>query len=106
MTITLTERQRDVLRWLEDEEFRTPRSVGGTDGSHHSATLERLAQRGLAERKKFHAIHCPHGSTQRSKLVNNRWVDTDGHPPYEGCRCKGSCRYRRTPAGRAALGIK
>src|ERR1700746_2234318 len=96
----LTERQRELLRWLDDEAFRTPMDLGGTNGSHHSATLAQLARKGLAERKKLHAIYCPNGSTQRKKLVDGyRWEYTEGHPPYEGCRCKGSCRYRRTPAG-------
>lgn len=78
--------------------------IGGRDGSHHSATLAQLTKKGLAERKKLHAIYCYHGSTQRQKLVDNRWVYTDGHPPSTKCCCKGSCRYKITPAGRKVLG--
>ncbi len=77
--------------------------VGARDGSHHSATLSALAGRGLVDRKKIHATYCYNGSTQRQKLVDNRWVVTDGHPPSTACCCKGSCRYRVTPAGRKAL---
>lgn len=99
----VTQRQLDLLGLLDDKEFSTPMHVGGRDGSHHSATLAQLARKGLAERKKLHAMHCPNGSTWRQKLVAGRWKTTGGHPPYKGCRCKGSCRYRRTPAGRRAL---
>lgn len=81
-----------------------PMDIGGRDGSHHSATLAQLTKKGLAERKKLHAIYCYHGSTQRQKLVDNRWVYTDGHPPSTKCCCKGSCRYKITPAGRKVLG--
>ncbi len=78
--------------------------IGGRDGSHHSATLRRLANHGLVDRKKLHAIYCYNGSTQRQKLVDNRWVVTDGHPPSTKCCCKGSCRYKITPTGRQAVG--
>jgi len=77
--------------------------IGGRDGSHHSVTLAQLADRGLAERKKLHAIYCHHGSTQRHKLVDGRWVTTDGHPPSMKCNCKGSCRYQVTTAGKEAI---
>ncbi len=96
----LTELAFDLLRWqLEDEEWKTPRMMGGRDGSHHHATLARLVRLGLAERRKIHSVHCVHGSTQRRTLVNNRWEYSDGNPPFQGCSCKGHCRYRRTPAG-------
>lgn len=78
--------------------------IGARDGSHHSVTLAQLAKKGLAERKKLHAIYCYNGTTQRQKLVDNRWVVTDGRPPSTGCCCKGSCRYRITPAGRREVG--
>lgn len=95
--MTLTARQRDVLRWLDDERWQTPMEIGATDRSHHSGTLMQLVKKGLVETKKLHAIYCPNGMTQR---IGKRGEITDGHPPYEGCRCKGSRRYRRTPAGR------
>lgn len=79
--------------------------IGARDGSHHSYTLSTLARHGLIERKKLHAIYCYHGSTQRQQLVDNRWVYTDGHPPSTKCCCKGSCRYKITPAGRKAVGL-
>lgn len=99
----MTDRQLELLRWLDDEQWQTPRHLGGRDGSHHSDTLAQLVKMGMAERSKLHAMHCVHGMTTRKKLVNNRWEYTAGHPPYAGCSCKGSCRYRRTPAGRRVV---
>jgi hypothetical protein len=100
----LTDKQREVLDSLSGmRDWAAPMYFGGRDGSHHSDTMRRLVDLGLAERKKLHAIYCYHGSTQRQKLVDNRWVTTDGHPPSKKCCCKGSCRYRITPAGRKAL---
>ena len=83
----MNERQRELLRWLDDEQWKTPMHVGGFSGSHHSNTLMSLVKLGYADTKKRHAIYCPNGM-----LVNGR--------PYKGCRCKGSRRYRRTKAGR------
>lgn len=51
-----------------------PMDCGGSNGSHHSYTLHKLAKRGLCDRKKY----------------GNR-------------REKGSCRYRINDAGRAFL---
>ena len=100
----LSERQLDVLDSLTlFKDWVTPRFVGARDSSHHSGTLRDLAKLGLVDRKKLHAMYCYNGSTQRKKLVNNRWVYTDGHPPHPGCCCKGSCRYKITRAGRKAL---
>jgi hypothetical protein len=100
----LSDRQLDVLETLAVYgDWARPMDIGARDGSHHSATLSGLAKRGLAEKKKLHAIYCYNGSTQRQKLVNNRWVYTDGHPPSTKCCCKGSCRYRITPAGREVV---
>lgn len=100
----LSDRQLDVLESLAAYgDWARPMDIGARDGSHHSATLGGLAKRGLAERKKLHAIYCYNGSTQRQKLVNNRWVYTDGHPPSTKCCCKGSCRYKITHAGREAI---
>ena len=99
----ISERQLDVLESLAAYgDWARPMDIGARDGSHHSATLGQLARHGLADRKKLHAIYCYYGSTQRQKLVNNRWVYTDGHPPSTKCCCKGSCRYKITRAGRKA----
>ena len=101
----ISDRQCDVLRSLAAYgDWAQPMDVGGRDGSHHSATLNQLVRKGLAERNKLHAIYCYNGSTQRQKLVDNRWVVTDGHPPSPKCCCKGSCRYKITTAGRKAFG--
>lgn len=83
MANDLTPRQLEVLHYLSDTEFLRPMDVGGRDGSHHSATLAALAKRGLVDRKKLHAIHCPHGSRRSDGTLSTR------------CRCKGSCTYRR-----------
>ena len=100
----ISDRQHDVLGSLAAYgDWARPMDVGGRDGSHHSATLAQLARQGLAERKKLHAIQCYHGSTYRQKLVDNRWVTTEGHPPSTKCCCKGSCQYRITPAGRKVI---
>lgn len=99
-TVKLNERQRELLEYLDEERWKTPMDVGGRDGSHHSATLTQLANKGLAERKKIHMLYCPNGTTYR---IDRHGVTTEGHPPYEGCRCKGHCRYRRTPAGTALI---
>jgi len=99
--LPLSERQREVLDILVGYKgWARPMDIGARDGSHHSATLSGLAKRGLIEKKKLHSIHCINGSTYRSQLVDNRWEYTEGHPPHPGCSCKGSCRYRITPAGR------
>lgn len=100
----LSDRQHELLGLLAVHDgWAQPMDVGGRDGSHHAATLRALTRKGLVERKKIHAIYCYNGETMRKKLVNNRWIYTDGHPPSTGCCCKGSCRYRITPAGRAAV---
>ena len=73
----------DALRAATDNYFALdnhkegwvmPMDCGGTNGSHHSYTLSKLAKRGLCDRKK-----------------------------YGGRREKGSCRYRINDAGRAFL---
>lgn len=99
----LSPRAAELLRWLDDKQWKTPRDLGGRDDSHHSGTLALLVRHGLAERQKIHSLHCANGSTQRRNLVNNRWEYTEGNPPYGGCTCKGSCRYRRTSAGRTRV---
>ena len=99
----ISDRQLDVLESLAVYgDWARPMDVGASDGSHHSATLGQLARHGLVDRKKLHALYCYNGSTQRQKLVDNRWVVTDGHPPSPKCCCKGSCHYKITPAGRRA----
>lgn len=48
----LTERDADVLWCLPQDQWVTPYVVGGTDASHHSATLRKLERRGYVERKR------------------------------------------------------
>lgn len=67
----------------------TPLLLGGTDGSHHSSTLAALCRKGLAERKKFGIL-----GPCRCKVGPNAQF---GH------RCRGSCTYSITEAGRAEL---
>lgn len=90
MTTSLKPEERELLRWLDDKTWQRPMDIGGRDGSHHSATLTRLAKRGLVERMKLHATYCYFGSLHLGKRVQR-------------CCCKGSCRYRRTPAGRREI---
>lgn len=81
----LTERDIDVLENLDGattnyleldlkDGWVMPMDCGGTNGSHHSYTLAKLAKRGLCDRKK-----------------------------YGSARSKGSCRYRMNDTGRAFL---
>lgn len=89
VTKRLSDQQLDVLDTLAGfVGWARPMDIGARDGSHHSETLNGLAKRHLVEREKLHAIYCCNGST---------------HPPDAACRCKGSCRYRITQAGRKAV---
>ena len=79
----LTERDLDVLRYLahlsarpgKAETYWRPMDIGGTDASHHSATLTKLAKRGFVEVDVFKAA----------------W------------QVRGHKRYRISPAGGAEL---
>ena len=68
----------DLDLWLR------PMDLGGTDGSHHSVTLQRLTRRGLVERRRREV------------------------PPVadlvELAERRGSWEYRATDAGRALAG--
>lgn len=66
---------------IEKSAWATPQDFGGGDGSHHSATAKRLAQKGLVDRYNY----C-----------------TDRLNHFTG-RAKGACVYRITDAGLAAL---
>ena len=102
-TTQISDRQLDVLGSLAARgDWAQPMDIGGRDGNHHSATLSQLVRKGLVDRNKLHAIYCYNGSTQRQQLVDNHWMVTDDHPPSTACCCKGSCRYKITPAGRKA----
>lgn len=83
----LTEKQLEVLRELAHirtshaitrrrDGFATPMEFGGTNGSHHSGTATALARKGLVERKEL-------------KIPGD---------------ARGSCAYRITDAGLAAIG--
>lgn len=50
----LTERDLEVLAKLSTTEWFRPMDVGGTNSSHHSATLAKLARYGLAEQKRHY----------------------------------------------------
>jgi hypothetical protein len=79
----LTDRDVETLRDLEaacrnyldvtGQEFVQPMDCGGWNGSHHSATLAKLAKRNLVERKQ------------------------------RGGWSRGSWKYRITQAGREAI---
>jgi len=81
----LTDRDIETLIELEasirasrryNNGFSKPLDIGGTNGSHHSQTLRKLADRGLAVRRK-------HG----------------------GPRERGSCLYGITEAGKEVVGL-
>lgn len=62
MTRTLTDRQTEMLRelaaWHRTEKIGArPLDLGAHNGSHHSATLTRLVQLGLVERKERSAYN-------------------------------------------------
>ncbi|MEL6095863.1 hypothetical protein AAGG42_08230 [Stenotrophomonas maltophilia] len=63
----------------------TPMEFGGCNGSHHSGTATTLAKRGLVDRLKCKSWG---GGTQLNVFAGSS---------------KGSCHYRITDAGRAAL---
>lgn len=77
----MLDRDLEVLRALGDAKeavpsmdgWLTPRFCGGTDGSHHSATLRKLVRQGLVERME------------------------------RGGQTRGSWLYRITPKGRQAI---
>lgn len=90
----LTVRQIEVLRELaackpgqtsRSDGWATPQDFGGTNGSHHSETAKCLAKRGFVDRIKW-------GTSHRTPQINNF-----------KCRQKGSCGYRITAHGIAAL---
>lgn len=70
----LSEREADVLMTMAGSDYWVrPMDIGGSDASHHSATLRRLVSRGYVERRRRSA--------------------TSSRPSYE---------YRITDAGNAA----
>ena len=68
-----------------DECGFAPIDFGGSNGSHHGATAAKLAERGLAEKRKTGGDW---GKPFRKGRVNGT---------------RGSNRYRPTPAGREAF---
>lgn len=78
-------------RSLEDERWRTPLDCGGTNGSHHSASLVKLVQHGFAECRQ-RGIH--------SSIVCGPKITPE---PRLAARGKGSREFRITPAGMNAL---
>lgn len=68
-----------------------PMEFGGTNGSHHSATATQLAKLGLVDRYKFGGW-------------SFQYADASKHLNNFNCRQKGSCWYRITDAGLAAIG--
>lgn len=86
---------------MDDRRWLTPRDFGGRSGrghhgmighsSPHHEAISLLVKRGHVERRKLHQLTC-------SVYAIGLAVDAP-------CRCAGSCRYRRTAAGRVELGI-
>ena len=66
----LTDRDREVLASLPTDEWVRPMDVGGTNASHHSATLQRLVRYGLAEQKRHYVgLSGGHWRYRRSDMV-------------------------------------
>lgn len=83
--IGLTERDLEILCGLSAGGWLRPLDLGGTDGSHHSATLTKLARKGMAQFKQRGAINPPAGENGRRQGIFGR----------------GSLVYRITDVGRA-----
>lgn len=70
-TETLTERERKILDKL-DEEWVRPMDVGGGSHSHHSATLNRLVEKGFAERRRRGSLMNALGSSRGSYVYRRK----------------------------------
>ncbi|UTU07954.1 hypothetical protein CcrC1_gp268c [Caulobacter phage C1] len=87
----LTERDLDTLNelaplWRDDPiKWHTTQEVGGTNGSHHSGTLAKLAKRGLVD-------FCQRGHVNLPEYLNKTFRGR-----------KGSKVYRLSEAGYAFL---
>jgi hypothetical protein len=78
MPLRLTSKQYDLLyHQLSDEHWCTPMMLGGTDGSHHSATLTQLVKKGLAERSN-RGGHTRHVWQYRRTLAGKKAVNARG----------------------------
>ena len=92
---TPNERERELLAslaWSADHAtyprpWQTPLDLGGTNGSHHSGTLAKLARKGLVNYK------------QRTGSEPPKWENAKPLPRGH----RGSKAYRITPLGREAL---
>jgi hypothetical protein len=68
--MVLTERDHEVLASLDSEQFLRPMDIGGTDSSHHSATLAKLARYGLVEQKRhYRGLSGGHWRYRRRDMV-------------------------------------
>lgn len=69
----LTERETEVLNelrsWNYGERWARPMDVGGSNGSHHSATLAKLVRLGYAESKQRSAWMSRGSKVYRAKNV-------------------------------------
>lgn len=93
--MAVTDIQIRVLRGLETAvrinpgARITPLLMGGTDGSSHSSILASLCKKGLATRKKWG--------------ITGDCGCRVGPDSMFGHRCRGSCTYDITEAGRLIL---
>ena len=66
----LTDRDREVLGELPIVAWVRPMDVGGTNSSHHSATLRKLVRYGLAEQKRhYRGVSGGHWRYRRVDMV-------------------------------------
>lgn len=66
MSGLLTERDRDVLLCVPHDSFVRPMDIGGSNGSHHSPTLQKLARLGLIEQRRRNTLANAFGSSRGS----------------------------------------
>lgn len=94
----IPEYQRDVLAALAHfDEWARPMDVGGTDGSHHTASLRALLKKGLVERRlRGSLLNQIRGTALYDRLRGA------GKRPSRRCP-RGSYEYRITDAGRKVV---
>lgn len=88
----LTERDYDVLGELahqsKDERWLKPMDVGGTDGSHHSATLNKLVNHGYAKFTWFGYPWKPHSHKRYLVTEEGKALDQDCRLKRRAARAK------------------
>lgn len=74
--VTLSDRERYVLAHLDSEWVR-PMDIGGSNASHHSATLNKLVRKGLAEKRRRGSLMNALGSARGSYVYRRKEAARD-----------------------------